>query len=133
MRGNRCFAGAVHEIVQAVRGIEDAHRRDPDCGSTAVMVPRDPRGVGGLMKFPQGLDTRMYTLRAAEHLTTDGDVSNVPLVDDGPRDGEGPLGIVRRLADPPLVFGIPRVSGNYRPGGAFEPADAAGIPMEDLV
>src|SRR5213080_4747003 len=101
MRGNRCFAGAVHEIVQAVRGIEDAHRRDPDCGSTAVMVPRDPRWVGGLMKFPQGLDTRMYTFRAAEHLTTDGDVSNAPLGDD-------------------------------RPGSVFEPADAVGIPMEDL-
>src|SRR5205814_1024491 len=49
------------------------------------------------------------------------------------RDGESPFGVVRGFADPPLVFRIPHVSGDYRAGGAFETSDAMGIPMEHLV
>src|SRR6266576_849299 len=70
MSRNRRFTSAVQELLRTVGGIEDAHRRHTDCGPTAVMVPRHPRGIGGLVKFPEGLETRMYTLRASEHVLT---------------------------------------------------------------
>src|SRR2546430_14642948 len=75
----------------------------------------------------------MYGLGAAEHLAADAHMGDLPIGDDRARDGESPFGVVRGFADPPLVFRIPHVSGDYRAGGAFETSDAMGIPMEHLV
>ena len=112
MSRNRCFTSAVQELFRAVGRIEDAHRRHANCGSTAVMVPRNPRGIGGLVKFPEGLETRMYTLRASEQLTTDALVRNGPIGEDGARDGNGEFGVVRGFPDPPFVLRVPHVSGD---------------------
>src|SRR5205807_7986439 len=109
MSRNRSLTRAAEEFVEAVRGIEDAHRCHPNCGSTAVMVLRNPRGIGGLVKLPEGLDTWMYTLRASEHLAPDAHMSDVPIGDDRARDGERPVGVGRGFADPPPVLRIPHV------------------------
>src|SRR6266480_2598390 len=133
MSRNRRFTSAVQEFLRTVGGIEDAHRRHTDCGPTAVMVPRNPRGIGGLVKFPEGLETRMYTLRASEQLTTDALVRNGPIGEDGARDGDGPFRVVRGFTDAPFALRVPDVSGDDRPGSAFETSDAVGIPMEHVL
>src|SRR5438105_1452581 len=75
MSRNRRFTGAGEEFLRTVGGKEDAYRRHTNCGSTPVMAPCDPRGIGGLVKFPKGLETRMHTLCAMEQFTTDTDVN----------------------------------------------------------
>src|SRR5256885_7886197 len=133
MSRNRRFTGAGEEFLRTVGGKEDAYRRHTNCGATAVMAHCNPRGIGGLVKFPQGLETRMQTLRAPEQLTTDADVRNVPIAEDGTRDGNGHFGVVRGFTDPPFALRIPQVSGDDRPGSAFETSDALGIPVEHVL
>src|SRR5258706_15852544 len=133
MRRNRRFTGAGEEFLRAVGFKEDAHRRHTNCGSTAVMAPGNPRGIGGLVKFPQGLETRMQTLRAPEQFTTDTDVRNVPIGEDGARDGNGHFGVVRGFTDPPFALRIPYVARDDRPGSALETSDALRIPMEHVL
>src|SRR5438132_10549147 len=133
MSRNRCFTSAVQELLRAVGRIEDAHRRHANCGATAVMVPRNPRGIGGLVKFPEGLDARMHTLRASEQFTTDAHVRNVPIGEDGARDGNGQFRVVCRFTDPPFVLRVPQVSGDDRPRSAFETSDALRIPVEHVL
>src|SRR5438105_444700 len=133
MSRNRRFTGAGEEFLRTVGGKEDAYRRHTNCGSTPVMAPCDPRGIGGLVKFPKGLETRMHTLCAMEQFTTDTDVRNIPIGEDGARDGNGHFGVVRGFTDPPFALRIPQVSGDDRPGSAFETPDALGIPVEHVL
>src|SRR5437764_14775244 len=132
MSRNRRFTSAVQEFLRTVGGIEDAHRCHTNGGSTAVMVPRNPRGIGGLVKFPEGLETRMYTLRASEQLTTDALVRNGPIGEDGARDGDGPVRVVRGFTDAPFALRVPDVSGDDRPGRASLTWAAVGGPMGRL-
>src|SRR6266550_9327466 len=133
MSRNGRFTGAVQEFLRAVGGIEDAHRRHTNRGSTAVVVPCNPRRIAGLVKFPEGLETRMYTLRASEQLTTDTHVRNVPIGEDGARDGNGHFGVVRGFTDSPLAFRVPHVSRDDGAGSAFETPDAMRIPVENAL
>src|SRR5256885_2198897 len=133
MSRNRRFTGAGEEFLRTVGGKEDAYRRHTNCGSTPVMAPCDPRGIGGLVKFPKGLETRMHTLCAMEQFTTDTDVRNVPIAEDGTRDGNGHFGVVRGFTDPPLAFRVPHISRDDGAGSAFEPSDALGIPVEHVL
>src|SRR3989442_8433471 len=97
------------------------------------MAPRNPRGVGSLLKLPERLDPPMYTFRASEHFTTDAQVRNVPFGDNGSRDGHGPLYVLRGFPAPPPLFLIAHVSGGDPPGVAFQPSHAAGIRMVPLL
>jgi len=133
MRRNRRFTGAAEEFLRAVGGKEDAHRRHTNCGATAVMAHCNPRGIRGLVKFPHGRETRMHTLRAPEQFTTDTDVRNIAIGEDGARDGNGHFGVVRGFTDPPFVLRIPYVAGDDRPGSALETSDALRIPMEHVL
>src|SRR5207253_10301381 len=60
-------------------------------------------------------------------------VRNVPIGEVGEHDGNGHFGVVRGFTDPPFALRIPLVSGDDRPGSAFETSDALGIPMEQVV
>src|SRR5436190_3591864 len=132
MSRNRRFTGAVEQFLRTVGRKEDAHRRHTNCGSTPVMAPCDRRGIGGLVKFPKGLETRMHTLCALEQFTTDTDVRHVPIGEDGAHDGNGHFGVVRGFTDPPFALRIPYVAGDDRPGSALETSDALWIPMQHV-
>src|SRR5438270_13297731 len=99
MSRNRRFTGAGEEFLRTVGGKEDAYRRHTTCGSTPVMAPCDPRAIVGLVKFTKGLETSMHTLCAMEQFTTDTDVRNVPIGEDGARDGNGQFGLGSGIAD----------------------------------
>src|SRR5206468_7862122 len=95
-------------------------------GAAAIVARRNPRGIGSLMNFPQRLEPRMHALEAAEHFTADAHVRHVLLGDDRSSDGDGPLGVVRGFANPPLAFRIARISRNDRAWSAFETRMACG-------
>ena len=70
----------------------------------------------------------MDTLDAFEQFSTDADVGDFSLRQDGSSNREGPLRVIRRFANPPLTFGIRSVSRNDGAGHSFETANAVRIP-----
>ena len=70
----------------------------------------------------------MDTLDAFEQFSTDADVGDASFRQDGSRNREGPLGVIRRFANPPLTFGIGSVSRNDSAGNSFETANTVRIP-----
>src|SRR5207244_12981236 len=82
---------------------------------------------------PERLAHRRPPPCARRQVTTDTDVRYVPIAEEGARDGNGHFGVVRPITDPPFALRIPLVSGDDRPGSAFETSDALGIPMEQVV
>jgi hypothetical protein len=125
---DRRLARTVHQCIQRVRSVEDAHRSHTYGGSTAVMPHSNSRRIGGLVEFPQRPHPRMDTLDASEHFSTDAYVRDLALREDGSCEREGPLRVVRRLANPPLTFGIPEVSRNDGAGYSFEASNTIRIP-----
>src|SRR5437763_15636973 len=128
MSRHRSLSGADEEFVEAVRGTEDADRRDANGGSTPVVGLGNPRRVSSLVKLPEGLDPRMYALPATQHFATDADVRDGSIGDDGARDSHGPFGVIRGFSAPPLALLIPHISRDARARTSCAPLDAVGLP-----
>ena len=126
MRRDRRFAGSFDETVQRVDSVDDAHRSDADRRSTAVVHDGNSCRVACLVKLPERRDAGVHALRAAEHFTPDALVSDAPIADDGPRNGDRAFRVVGGLTDPPLVLRVAGVARNDFTRGALKTADAIG-------
>ena len=92
-----------------------------------------PGRIGCLMKFPERPNAGMNALCALEHLTSDAHVRHIAITDNRSRHGNGPLGVVGRFAESPLVFAIPAISSDDDVRRTLEPLHAIGVPAADLV
>src|SRR5436853_2908731 len=133
MSRHRSLPGADEEFVEAVRGAEDAGRRNANGASTPVVGVGNPRRIGSLVKLPEGFDARMYALAATQHFATDAEVRDSSIGDDGARDSHGPFGVIRGFPDPPLALRIPHITRDDRAGSSFETVDAVGIPAAHVL
>ncbi len=97
------------------------------------MLLRHACGISGLVKLPKRLDTWMDAFPAAEHLSSDSGMGNTAILDHGSRNGDGAFGIVRSLADSPLVLCIAHVSGDGRARRSLKTANAVRIPVDHLI
>src|SRR5688572_1452451 len=75
----------------------------------------------------------MHAFAALEQLATDARMCDHTLCDDRTRNRESSLGVVRRLAQQPLVLPVASVSWNDRPQWAFESINAVGIPALNII